>query len=234
VNSVKYDIKVYHHSENVSEDNSIKGEKTNLTTIPDEDGHTRVFFDEVIDVPIPTTHPSEEQNLGKWFFKFKKQPMMKEGVDGTWKNDGTSTTVYGYCKYSTIEEGAAEFTEEPVFTYQKSIPSRNYFCDVTFTPKNTDYDEDLDYLSLHFRYDLSKSLELLSGNATFVDSGIVLPYGLADGNYWWASGVGKWEQDQTTGEFTYNIRKDKLLTFNKNEYNGVYTEGGTITAPPFL
>jgi len=158
VNSVKYDIKVYHHSENVPEDNFMEGVKEKFTTIPDEDGHTRVFFDEVIDVPIPTTHPSEEQNLGKWFFKFKKQPM-KEGEDGTWENYGTSTTVYGYCKYSTIEGEATKFTEEPVFTYQKSIPSRNYFCDVTFTPKNTDYfDGGLDYLSLHFRYDLSKSL----------------------------------------------------------------------------
>jgi len=77
VNSVGYDIKVYHHSDNVSEVYSITDEKIKSTTIPDEDGHTRVFFDEVIDVPIPTTHPSEEQNLGKWFFKFEKQPMMK-------------------------------------------------------------------------------------------------------------------------------------------------------------
>jgi len=144
--------------------------------------------------------------------------------------------VYGHCKYLTKEGRDAKFTEEPVFTYQKSNPSRNYFCDVTFTPKNTDYfDKDLEYLSLHFRYDLSKSLELLSGNAAFVASGIVLPYGLADGNYWWKSGVGNWEPDQNTEEYTYNIKKDKLLTFTENEYyEGVYTTDKTITAPPFL
>jgi len=58
-----------------------------------------------------------------------------------------------------MEGGDTEFTEEPVFTYQKPKLSRNYFCDVTFTPKNTDYfDGGLDYLTLHCRYDLSKSL----------------------------------------------------------------------------
>ena len=237
VNSVEYGIKVYHHSENKPDKNTKEGViEIKSNTIPDKDGHTRVFFDEKIDVPIPTTHPSEEQNLGKWFFKFKKQTRKKVGED-EWEDDETST-VYGYCKYllSPTENENAEFIDEPFFTYQKPKLSRNYFCDVTFTPKNTDYfDGGLDYLSLHFRYDLSKSLQLLSGNATFVDSGIVLPYGLADGNYLWASGVGTWKQDQNTGEFTYNIRKDELRTFNKNEYyKGVYTVGKTITAPPFL
>lgn len=238
VNSVEYGIKVYHHSENKPDKNTKEGViEIKSNTIPDKDGHTRVFFDEKIDVPIPTTHPLEDQDLSKWYFKFQKQTRKKVGGDGTWENDGTSTTVYGYCEYllSPTENENAEFIDEPFFTYQKPKLSRNYFCDVTFTPKNTDYfDADLDYLTLHYRYDLSKSLQLLSGNATFVDSGIVLPYGLADGNYWWTSGVGTWVYDNNTKEFTYDIRKDELRTFKNEQYKGVYGNGVTITAPPFL